>query len=255
MQKLLLPVQVLDEQGISMAKYRDNLPFLETDKIYFSEGGMMTDFFFGEETKNIKVPDFNIFFHFIKDDKIMDWAERYNRKFMDLILKENREFGCVLFGFFTYKARKEDVKVHLNIDEQEWIKLNRDYIQRLDTLRTEYETSVPNCPPIPICGVMVPKGGKGDVFSMDTKMTVKEAEEYHYNQVKVLGEETKADFLLVGLVSYSEEAIGICNVAAKVKLPVLVSFTTGTDGRLYSGESIKVSPIIFERRCYNQKAL
>ena len=223
-----------------MAKYRNNLPFLKTDKVYLSEGGMMTDFFFGEETKDIKVPDCNLFFHFIKDEKVMNWAANYNRKFMDLCLKDNNDFGCVLVGFFQYKARKEDVKNHLNIDEKEWIKLNRDYIQRFVDVRTEYETSIPNCPPIPISGLVIPKGGKGDAFSLDTKMTIEEAEEYHKEQITVIAEHTKADFLLVGLVSYSEEAIGICNVAGEVKLPVIVSFTTGTDGRLYSGELIKV---------------
>ena len=71
-------------------------------------------------------------------------------------------------------------------------------------------------------------------------MTIQEAEEYHQDQIKMIAEETKSDMLLMGLVSYSEEAIGVCNAAARYGLPVIVSFTTGTDGRLYSGETIKV---------------
>ena len=136
--------------------------------------------------------------------------------------------------------------MHLNIDENEWIKLNKDYIQLMDNIRTEYETSVPNCPPILISGLVIPKGGHGDAFSLDTKMTIEEAEMYHQEQITVIAEHTKVDFLLVALISYSEEAIGICNVAGKVKLPVVISFTTGTDGRLYSGELIKVWIIINE---------
>ena len=128
----------------------------------------------------------------------------------------------------------------MNIDDKEWIKLNRDYIQRLDNLREEYETSIANCPPIPISGLLIPKGVEDDAFSLDTKMTVTESEMYHHDQIKVIAEETKADFALVALMSYSEEAIGICNVAGRFNLPIVVSFTTGTDGRLYSGESIKV---------------
>ena len=227
-----------------MAKYRHNLPLLQTDRVYLSEGGMMTEFFFGEETKDIKVPATNLFFHFIKDAKIMNWQADYNRKFMDVALKENDEFGYLLLGFFTYKARKEDVKEILDIDEDEWRKLNKDYIQLLDDLRTEYESSIPNCPPIPISAVMVPKGGKGDAFSLDTKMTVQEAEEYHRDQIEVIGQHTKADALLVGLVSYSEEAIGICNAAGNVKLPIIMSFTTGTDGCLYGGETMKASKFV-----------
>ena len=222
-----------------MAKYRNNLQ-LQSDRIFLSEGGMMTDFFFGEETKDVKVPECNIFFNFIRDEKIMNWSLTRERKFMDLCLKENNEFGYVLLAFFTYKARKDDVKKHLNIDEQEWIKMNKDYVQRLDDLRTEYEKLVPNCPPILIQGLLIPKGGHGDAFSLDTKMTCKEAEEYHADQIKVLADETKIDFLLVALVSYSEEGIGICNAAAKVNLPVVMSYTTETDGLLPSGESVKV---------------
>ena len=71
-------------------------------------------------------------------------------------------------------------------------------------------------------------------------MSIEEAEEYHKDQIKMIAEETQADMLLMGLVSYSEEAIAVCNVAARYNLPVIVSFTTGTDGRLYSGETIKV---------------
>ena len=225
---------------IEMGKYRNNLPLNSKDRIFLSEGGIMTEFFFGEDTKDIKVPPSNIFFHLIKDEKMLRWEENYYRKFMDLCLKENDEFGFVLFGFFQYKARKQDVKEILNIEEDEWVQLNKDYIQRLVNLRSEYESAIPNCPPIPIGGLVVPKGGEGDAFSLDTKMTIKEAEEYHYDQIKVIAEETKADMLFAVLVSYSEEAIGICNVAARYQLPVVISFTTGSDGRLYSGESIKV---------------
>ena len=201
----------------------------------------MTDFFFGEETKDIKVGEGNLFFHFIRDEKIMNWCTRYYRKFMDLCLKENSEFGYILIAFYTYKATKENVAQHLNIGETEWIKMNKEYIQRWDDLRTEYETSIPNCPPILIQGLLIPKGGNGDAFSLDTKMTCKEAEEYHTDQIKVLAEETKVDFLLLALLSYSEEGIGVCNAAAKFNLPVVLSYTTDTNGRLKGGESIKVS--------------
>ena len=52
-----------------MAKYRSNLPLLDKDRIYLGEGGIMTDMFFGEETKDVKVPPSNLLFQFIKDEK------------------------------------------------------------------------------------------------------------------------------------------------------------------------------------------
>ena len=118
--------------------------------------------------------------------------------------------------------------------------MNKDYVQRLDNLRTEYESMVTNCSPIVIQGLLIAKGGNGDAFSLDSKMTSKEAEEYHDGQIKMFANETKVDFISIFLISYSEEAIGVCNSAARYDLPVVISFTTNIDGRLKAGESIKV---------------
>lgn len=223
-----------------MAKYRNNLPLLDKDRIYLGEGGIMTDMFFGEETKDVKVPPSNLLFQFIKDEKMMNWANKYYRKFMDLCLKENTEFGFVIFAFFQYKARRQEVKKILDIDEDEWINMNREYIQNWVDLRAEYETTIPNCPPIPIAGLVVPKGDEGEHYALCKKMTIEEAENYHEDQIKMMSQETKVDFLFAALVTYSEEAIGMCNVAAKYGLPVIISFTCKTDARLYGGETIKV---------------
>ena len=224
-----------------MAKYRDNLPLLETNQVFLGEGGMMTEFFFGEETKDVRVGKGNLFFHLLRDDKIVDWCERYHQKFMDLSLKENSGFGYIILAFWTYKATKNNVKEHLNIGEEEWIKMNKEYIQWLYDLRTKYETSIPNCPPILIQGLLLAKGGNGDAFTVDTRMTCEESEKYHGDQIEMFAKETQVDFIVIFLVSYSEEAIGVCKEASKYKLPVVISYTTDIKGCLKGGESIKVS--------------
>ena len=223
-----------------MAIYRNNLPQLNTDRIFLGEGGMMTEFFFGEETKDVEVGEGNLFFHFIQDEKIMNWCERYYRKFMDISLRENNEFGYILIAFYTYKATKDNVKKYLNIDEEYWVKMNKDYVERLENLRSEYETNIPNCPPIVIQGLLIAKGGNGDAFSIDSKLTPAEAESYHEEQIKVLANETNVDFICIFLISYSEEAIGVCKAASKYDIPVVISYTTDTKGGLKGGESIKV---------------
>ena len=227
-----------------MAKYRDTFPEIGTGRIFLSDGGIMTEFFFSDETKNMVVPNNNIFFPLMEDSTFMNWMDKFYKKYMDLCLKENKEFGFILISFLTYKARKEDVKKQFDIDEQEWTKMYKDYIQYYVDLRTEYEASISNCPPIVIQGLIVPKGGRGDAFSLDTKMTIKEAEEYHASQIKVFAEETKVDCALVVLVTYSEEAIGILNVAAKFNFPIVISYTTEVDGRLKGGETVKVCTTI-----------
>ena len=223
-----------------MAKYRNNLPQIGTDRIFLSDGGIMTEFFFSEESKDIETPAENIFLPLSNDNAFQKWMDKFYRKHMDLCLKENKEYGFVLMTFLTYKGRKADMKKHFGIDEEEWKKMYKDYVQYYDDLRTEYEKSIPNCPPIVIEGLLIPKGGHGDAFSLDTKMTIKEAEEYHGSTIKVFAEETKVDFILVPLVTYSEEAIGILNAAAKFDLPVVISYTTEVNGDLISGEKVKV---------------
>ena len=101
-----------------MAKYRIKLPQLESDRIFLSDGGLMTEFFFSEETKDIQNPDpkTNIFLPMLKDDAFMEWLNRYYRKFMDLALKEHNQFGFIMMSFMTYKARKEVMQKNKNLN-------------------------------------------------------------------------------------------------------------------------------------------
>merc|ERR1712096_210460 len=115
-----------------MAKYRTKLPQLESNRIFLSDGGLMTEFFFSDETKDIPNPDpaTNIFLPLIKDDAFMDWLDKYYRKFMDLALKEHNQFGFIIMSFMTYKARKETMLEKFNISEAEWIKMNKESVQQ-----------------------------------------------------------------------------------------------------------------------------
>lgn len=152
-----------------------------------------------------------------------------------------------MIAFWSYKATKNNVQKYLNIKEDEWIKMNKDYVQWLENIRLEYEKAIPNCPPIVIQGLLIAKGGNGDAFTIDSKMNCVEAEDYHGGQIKVLAQETNVDFICIFLVSYSEEAIGVCNGAAKYGIPVVISYTTDVNGGLKGGESIEVSLHIISR--------
>jgi S-methylmethionine-dependent homocysteine/selenocysteine methylase len=66
-------------------------------------------------------------------------------------------------------------------------------------------------------------------------MTAGEAEAYHAVQIAAL---TGADTLTALTLTYADEAIGIVRAAREAALPVVVSFTVETDGRLPSGERL-----------------
>ena len=65
-------------------------------------------------------------------------------------------------------------------------------------------------------------------------MTVEEAEAYHAQQIGIFAEE-KADMVTVRTQNYVEEALGVVKAAKGHNIPVVVSFTAETDGRMPSG--------------------
>jgi homocysteine S-methyltransferase len=69
-------------------------------------------------------------------------------------------------------------------------------------------------------------------------MSAAEAESYHAEQIASFAA-TEADMVAAFTLSYVDEAIGIVRAARKAALPVAISFTLETDGRLPSGMSLK----------------
>ena len=82
-----------------------------------------------------------------------------------------------------------------------------------------------------------PIGPEGDAYDPESRMTADEAEAYHSWQAGVLAD-TAADLVTALTITYVEEAIGIVRAATKHGLPVAVSFTVETDGRLPTGQSL-----------------
>ena len=68
-------------------------------------------------------------------------------------------------------------------------------------------------------------------------MTAAEAERYHPAQIQTLAD-TAADLVTAITLTYADEAIGIVACRRRAGLPVVVSFTVETDGRLPSGQTL-----------------
>ena len=62
-------------------------------------------------------------------------------------------------------------------------------------------------------------------------MSAREAEAYHAAQIETFAD-TAADMVCAITMNYVEEAVGIAWAAAEGDLPVAISFTVETDGRL-----------------------
>jgi homocysteine S-methyltransferase len=86
-------------------------------------------------------------------------------------------------------------------------------------------------PPVVVCGCV---GPRGDAYDGTVRMSPEEAEAYHARQVRVFAE-TEADLISCLTMPTVEEALGIARAAVAAGLPVVISFTVETDGRLPSG--------------------
>ena len=98
-------------------------------------------------------------------------------------------------------------------------------------LRLDYETRQT---PILISGCI---GPRGDGYDPETLMTETEAESYHREQIMAFSE-TDADMVTAITMTHAEEAIGLARAAKKMGMPVALSFTVETDGRLPTGQTL-----------------
>ncbi len=110
--------------------------------------------------------------------------------------------------------------------------LNGRAVRLLEDVRAEYETA---STPIVISGCI---GPRGDGYVVGEAMTAEEAEAYHAQQIGTFAE-TAADLVTAITMTYAHEAVGIVRAATAAALPVVISFTVETDGRLPSGQTLR----------------
>jgi S-methylmethionine-dependent homocysteine/selenocysteine methylase len=74
-------------------------------------------------------------------------------------------------------------------------------------------------------------------------MTSQEAEDYHSKQIATIAMKTEADLISAFTINYPEEAVGIVRACKKFDIPVVISFTVETNGKLPNGQSLKVRSV------------
>jgi S-methylmethionine-dependent homocysteine/selenocysteine methylase len=131
----------------------------------------------------------------------------------------------------TWRA-SQDWGKKLGYSSEQITDFNRKSIELLQGIRHEYEGAIPHTV---ISGCL---GPRGDSYSADISMTVKEAEAYHHTQIATF-RETEADMVAAFTIPYVAEGIGIALAAKSEEMPVVISLTVETDGRLPSGEMLK----------------
>jgi homocysteine S-methyltransferase len=114
------------------------------------------------------------------------------------------------------------------VSERELDQLNRKAIALMEELRDE------------AAGVAVISGCIGpqdDGYNPATRLSADGAQDYHSTQIGTFAD-TAADMVTAITMTYADEAIGLARAAHVAGLPVVISFTLETDGRLPSGQGL-----------------
>ena len=198
------------------------LPQLAGD-LFLTGAGIETDLIFNH---GIKIREFAA--HTLLPDPVGKKAIiDYFRGFLSLAREQNTGY---ILDSVTWKAHMHWAG-DLGANEQELRESNKDSIALMSQLRDEFSA---NGKPIVLNGIV---GPKGDAYAPEAAVAVHEAERYHSKQIGWLAE-TDVDMVSALTFTQSDEASGLVLAARSARLPVVVSFTVETDGRLPTGQPL-----------------
>jgi len=205
-----------------MAKYRNNLPQID-GSLFLTDGGLETVLCFD---RDIDLPEFCAF-PLIDTDagrrEIMD----YMRKHAEIAVNGGTGF---VMETPTWRASSGWAD-KIGFPKERLGEINRRAVSMMADLRDEFETADSK---FVISGNI---GPQGDGYNPEKLLTVEEAIGYHSEQINTFAG-AGADLVTALTMTHVEEAIGITLAAQAAEIPVVISFTTETDGKLPSGQAL-----------------
>jgi S-methylmethionine-dependent homocysteine/selenocysteine methylase len=206
-----------------MGQYRSCLPLLDRDRLFLASGGLETSLVFHE---GIDLPHFASF-TLLKDDVGVALIEKHFDRFCSLA--RNREAGLML-ATPTWRANR-DWGQKLDYSDSALKDANQRAVDLLLRQRAKWQTPQTQ---VVISGTI---GPRGDGYQANTRMGVDAAHDYHRTQIETFAE-TQADLVGGNTLTYIDEAVGMARAAQACAMPIFLSFTVETDGRLPSGETL-----------------
>ncbi len=194
------------------------------EKIYITDGGLGTTFVF---QKNVDLPLFAAF-HLLNSQSGIDGLKDYYRNYIDIA--RHNGYGLVL-DTPTWRA-STGWGEQLGYTADDIRSFNRTSIAILREIRNQYAN---DDSPMIINGAI---GPQDDGYNPSQILSSEAAQKYHSHQIDVFAE-FGADMVTAVTMTYAEEAIGITRAAQAADIPVAISFTVETDGKLPDGMSLK----------------
>jgi homocysteine S-methyltransferase len=202
--------------------YRRALPQMD-GTVLLTNGGMETTLVFLD---GFDLPCFASFPLLEREDGRVALT-RYFEPYLDVARQHATGF---LLEAMTWRANPAwGAQLGYSLDDL--AEANRRSIRFVEEIRDREE--VPGRPFV----ISAPIGPEGDAYDPASHLTAEEAEAFHSWQIGILAE-TGVDFVAGFTITYVEEAIGIVRAATAAGMPVVISFTVETDGRLPSGQPL-----------------
>jgi S-methylmethionine-dependent homocysteine/selenocysteine methylase len=191
---------------------------------FLTDGGIETTLIFHE---GLELPDFAAF-DLLKDAAGYEALREYFLPYAGLARRYQAGF---ILESATWRA-SSDWGERLGYSATDLAELNRKSIDLLREIRDEFETATS---PMVISGCI---GPRGDGYNPTALMSAEQAQRYHTTQIDVFSQ-TEADMVTAITMNYVEEAIGIARAAKAAGMPVVISFTVETDGKLPTGQTLR----------------
>lgn len=198
--------------------------FLADPRLFLTDCGFETSMFFNE---GFDAPEFAAIV-LMDDPDVRVAMRRYFDRFLAMadaadtgfILDTNTWRGGIGWG------------PKLGKSEADMARLNADAVAFAHKIRDAWQ---PRVSPILVNGVV---GPAGDGYAPDKHLEPDEARRWHQPQIEAMAG-LGVDLISALTLTHVGEAVGIVRAAVSVGLPVVISFTVETDGRLPTGESLR----------------
>ncbi|MGN6557276.1 MAG: homocysteine S-methyltransferase family protein [Solirubrobacterales bacterium] len=199
------------------------LPSLDSDRLFAADGGLETTMIFDE---GIELPHFAAFL-LLESEEGVEALRRYYRGYLEIARRHGLGFTL---DTPTWRANR-DWGERLGYSAEQLVVVNRRAVELVAEIRDEEQRPET---PIAICGTL---GPRGDAYDAADEMNAAAAATYHSEQIRTFAG-TAADMVSAYTLPYASEAVGMVRAAADAGIPVTISFTVETDGRLPSGQPL-----------------
>ncbi|MBZ8134967.1 homocysteine S-methyltransferase family protein [Afifella sp. IM 167] len=204
-----------------MTEFRDNLPQL-SGELFLTDAGLETWLVFqrGVELRHFAA------FELLATSGGRQLLREYYLPFLNMAAREGAGF---VLETPTWRA-SPDWGDKLGYSGAEIALINRQSVRFM----AEIAYCVPGAARTVLSGNI---GPRGDGYVASLSMTAAEAEDYHALQIGAFAT-SGSDMVSAITMTNVPEAIGIARAAGKARMPLVLSFTVETDGRLPDGQPL-----------------